>query len=223
MIQFLRNNSFSIIYIFFLGIMPLLVSSSISYWIIGHESVVRNLSFHQWILIYAIACITMAFAMTPTTFVALLSGYFLGLASAFPVAAASWLASWLGFTIAKLLDGGKFLDMISQKPKVMTILRNLRKDEFKIILLARLSPVLPFSVTNVVFSFSGTKLKNFLTAGFLGMIPRTCLAIWAGSQAEEVKKLIENPNEGNLTKFLLVSLVGISLFGITYFIRKAIK
>ena len=48
-----------------------------------------------------------------------------------------------------------YLKILSEKPKVKQVLENLQKDEFKIILLARLSPVLPFAVTNVLFSFSG--------------------------------------------------------------------
>ena len=223
MLDFLKKNTFTLLYTFFLGLMPLLVSSSISYWVITHEQEIQNFTFQNWTIAFIFACFTMAFALTPTTFIALLSGYFLGWQAFIPVAITYWIASFLGYKAAQMIDGGRFLRILSEKPKVKKILENLQKDEFKIILLARLSPVLPFAVTNLLFSFSGTKLRNFLTAGFLGMLPRTILSIWIGTQAQEIKRLIEHPSEGNISKFLILGLIGGSILGLGYFVKKAIK
>ncbi len=203
--------------------MPLLASSSISYWVITHEQDIQNFSFQNWTIAFIFACFTMAFALTPTTFIALLSGYFLGWQAFIPVAITYWIASFLGYKTAQFIDGGRFLLILSEKPKVKKILENLQKDEFKIILLARLSPVLPFAVTNVLFSFSGTKLRNFLTAGFLGMLPRTVLSLWIGTQAQQIRRLIEHPSEGNISQFLILGLIGGSILGLGYFVKKAIK
>lgn len=223
MLDFLKKNTFTLLYTFFLGLMPLLVSSSISYWVITHEQEIQNFTFQNWTIAFIFACFTMAFALTPTTFIALLSGYFLGWQAFIPVGITYWIASFLGYKVAQMIDGGRFLRILSEKPKVKQILENLQKDEFKIILLARLSPVLPFAVTNLLFSFSGTKLRNFLTAGFLGMLPRTILSIWIGTQAQEIKRLIEHPSEGNISKFLILGLIGGSILGLGYFVKKAIK
>ena len=223
MLDFLKKNTFTLLYTFFLGLMPLLVSSSISYWVITHEQEIQNFTFQNWTIAFIFACFTMAFALTPTTFIALLSGYFLGWQAFIPVGITYWIASFLGYKAAQMIDGGRFIRILSEKPKVKQILDNLQKDEFKIILLARLSPVLPFAVTNVLFSFSGTKLRNFLSAGFLGMLPRTILSIWIGTQAQEIKRLIEHPSEGNISKFLILGLIGGSILGLGYFVKKAIK
>ena len=223
MLNFLKRNTFTILYTFFLGLMPLLFSSSISYWIITHEQDIQNFTTQNWIIAFIFGCFTMAFALTPTTFIALLSGYFLGWQAFIPVAFTYWIASFLGYKTAQFIDGGRFLKILSEKPKVKQVLENLQKDEFKIILLARLSPILPFAVTNVLFSFSGTKLRNFLTAGFLGMLPRTILSIWIGTQAHEIRRLIEHPSEGNMSQFLILGLIGGSILGLGYFVKKAIK
>jgi uncharacterized membrane protein YdjX (TVP38/TMEM64 family) len=217
----MKRNTFTILYTFFLGLMPLLVSSSISYWVITHEPDIQSFTFQNWAVAFLLACFTMAFALTPTTFVALLSGYFLGWGAFLPLALSYWVASYIGYKIAQKIDGGRFLKILSEKPKVKHVLENLQKDEFKIILLARLSPVLPFAVTNVLFSFSGTKLRNFLTAGFLGMLPRTILSIWVGTQAQEIKQLIEHPSEGNISQFLVLGLVFASVLGLGYFVKRA--
>jgi hypothetical protein len=48
------------------------------------------------------------------------------------------------------------------------------------------------------------------------MIPRTLLAVWTGSQAKEIRKLLENPNEGSLQKILIIILLVVSVGGIIY-------
>ena len=98
--------------------------------------------FQDWTIVYVFACFTMAFALTPTTFVALLSGYFLGWIAFFPLAISYWVASLIGFSIANKIDDGRLSAYIQQKPKVQALLQNLQTNEFKIIFLARLSPVL---------------------------------------------------------------------------------
>lgn len=120
--------------------------------------------------------------------------------------------------ITKGIDGDKFKAYLSENKKVNSILENIRKEELKFIFFTKLSPVLPFALTNFVFALSGAKLKNILLGGFFGMIPRTLLAVWTGSQAKEIRRLLENPNEGSLQKILIILLLVISVGGILYYI-----
>ncbi len=120
--------------------------------------------------------------------------------------------------ITKMLNGEQFRSYLSDNKNVSLILENIRKQELKFIFFTKLSPIMPFALTNFVFALSGAKLKNILIGGFFGMIPRTLLAIWTGSQAKEIKRLLENPNEGNLQKILIIILIIISVGGILYFI-----
>ena len=221
MLSFIKNNSFTIIYTLLVGVMPLLVSSSISYWVVVHEPDIQLFTFQNWAVVYLCACFTMAFALTPTTFVALLSGYFLGWISFFPLAISYWIASFIGFSIANKIDDGRLSTYIQQKPEVQALLQNLQTNELKIIFLARLSPVLPFALTNVLFSVMHTRLRNFLSAGFLGMVPRTLLSIWIGTQAQEIRKLIEHPHQDNLAQWLIIGLILVSVVGLFWVIKRA--
>lgn len=128
------------------------------------------------------------------------------------------VAIFLVNIITKRIDGDKFRDYLSNNKNVSSILENIRKEELKFIFFTKLSPVLPFALTNFVFALSGAKLKNILLGGFLGMIPRTLLAVWTGSQAKEIRRLLENPNEGNLQKILVILLLVISMGGILYYV-----
>ena len=126
------------------------------------------------------------------------------------------VAIFLVNIITKRIDGDKFKRYLAGNKQMSNILGNIRKEELKFIFFTKLSPVLPFALTNFVFALSGAKLKNILLGGFLGMIPRTLLAVWTGSQAKEIRKLLENPNEGSLQKILIIILLVVSVGGIIY-------
>lgn len=130
------------------------------------------------------------------------------------------VAIYLVNMLTRLMEREKFIEYLSGNKKVKAILDSIRKDEFKIIFFTKLSPVLPFALMNLVFSLSGAKLKNILWGGFLGMIPRTVLAVWTASQAKEIRKLLENPNEGSTEKIVIIILVVASMAGIVYFFSK---
>ncbi len=52
---------------------------------------------------------------------------------------------------------------------------------FKIVLLTRLSPLLPFVLLNYAFGLTRVKLRDYVLASWLGMLPGTLLYIYIGS------------------------------------------
>lgn len=210
--------SFPLISSIFLTVIPLIFSSALTVLVITHESIVSTFDWQDWALITFICCITCTFAFTPPTLLALIFGYFIGWNAILPVFLINMVAILLVNVITKRIDGDKFRDYLSNNKNVSSILENIRKEELKFIFFTKLSPVLPFALTNFVFALSGAKLKNILLGGFFGMIPRTLLAVWTGSQAKEIRRLLENPNEGNLQKILIILLLVVSVAGILYYV-----
>lgn len=215
----IRKYSFALVSTVFLTVVPLIFTSVITFWVIGHESEISGYDASVWALITILCCITSTIAFTPPTFLALVFGYFLGWKAVAPLLALNMTAIFLVNMLTRWLDKDRFRTYLSENPKIREILENIKEQELKIIFFAKLSPVLPFALTNFVFALSGAKLRNILLGGFLGMIPRTILAVWTGYQAKEIRRLLENPNEGNLQKILLIVLLVASVAGIFYFIQ----
>lgn len=186
---------------------------------IAHETEIGGYNDKTWIIITLICCVTSSVAITPPTYLALVFGYFLGWHAILPVFVLNMAAIFLVNMVTRWLDKDRFKTYLSENKRVKGIMDNIKEQELKIIFFAKLSPVLPFALTNFVFALSGAKLKNILLGGFLGMIPRTVLAVWTGYQAKEIRKLLENPNEGNLQKILLIVLLVASVGGILYFLQ----
>ena len=210
--------SFPLISSIFLTIIPLVFSSALTVAVISHENLVLSFGWQPWALITAVCCLTSTFAITPPTLLALIFGYFIGWAALLPIFMLNMVAIFLVNIITKQIDGDRFRSYLSDNQQISDILKNIQRQELKFIFFTKLSPVLPFALTNFVFALSGAKLRNILLGGFLGMIPRTILAVWTGLQAKEIKQLLENPNEGSTQKVLIIILFVVSVGGILYYI-----
>lgn len=99
-------------------------------------------------------------------------------------------ASTVMFLLAKRYASKNFLSTIDQKPKLKAIHNALLNENvFKtllIITLIRLSPAMPFAVTNFIISASGISFKTFLLGTILGMTPRASAVVFVGSSLSEL-------------------------------------
>ena len=123
--------------------------------------------------------------------------------------------------VVRQLDQDRVRRLIEENPKAAQILSRIREQELRFIFFAKLSPALPFSLTNMVFSLSGASLRNILLGGFLGMVPRTLLAIWTGAEAHHIRTLLDNPNEGATTQIAVIVLLVVSVGGLVSVLAKA--
>ncbi|WP_019989061.1 TVP38/TMEM64 family protein [Rudanella lutea] len=196
---------------------PLLTSSFITYQVLVNEPLLAALTAGQWAVVTVVCALASALALMPPTFLALVFGYFLGWNALIPLFALNMAAILFVNTAVHWLDGDRLRHHLEQNPKVHQILDRIGQRELRFIFFAKLSPVLPFAVTNLMFALSGARLYNVLLGGFLGMVPRTALAVWAGSQARELRALLTQPGgtanlgwtQGIVAVLLLVSVVGL--------------
>ncbi len=203
-------------------ILPLLFSSYITYLAVTHESTLRSFTPVDWALITLLCCLTSTIALTPPTLLALVFGYFLGWQAILPLFVLNMVAILLVNLLVRWVDKNQLLGYLEQNPKVQSVLERVRRQELKFIFFTKLSPVLPFAVTNLVFALSGAKLKNILIGGFLGMVPRTVLAVITGSQAREIRTLLEHPNQAGWVQISIIVLLLASFAGvISVFTRRA--
>jgi uncharacterized membrane protein YdjX (TVP38/TMEM64 family) len=201
--------------------MPVLVSSTLAVYAIRYETQIGQLPLEYWLLFYAITCFTMAFALTPTTFIALISGYFLGWIS-LPFMSVSYLiASWLGYRAAVFFDRGKLLQSLEERKGVRQFIERLKTGQLGIIIMSRLSPVLPFAMMNVLLALLRVNLTKFVWGGFIGMLPRTVVSIWAGTQTREIRTLLEEGDRGYTMELTYLVLILISVAGFAYYFKRA--
>ncbi|USE37900.1 TVP38/TMEM64 family protein [Endozoicomonas sp. SCSIO W0465] len=204
-----------------LSITSLFGSTLITTLAITWQYTLYTLSTGQWAWLFTASSLTMALALTPSTLIALISGYFLGWAAFFYILISYPVASAIGYTVGKSLDHGKLMNTLPPTSRIHLMLDELKHHQWPLVILTRISPILPFSLMNLVLPAIGIRLQTFLLAGFIGMLPRTLFALWAGMQARDLISLLKNPTQDNLSIIFMVMVSILSIGGLLYLARKA--
>lgn len=202
--------------------LPLLGSSFIVTAILQHHNTISTFNLGQWTVFFLLTSLLMGFMLTPTTFIAMLSGYLLGLNAIIPVVAMYSIAAIIGYYTGKLLDKGKIETLLKHFNKEH-IIQNIHTNDKWFVFTCRLSPVLPFAFTNVVLASINTPFKRFILWGTLGMLPRTLLAIWVGKQATSIYHLKNNSFEWNTESILLLSILLISFVLLSFVMKRILS
>jgi uncharacterized membrane protein YdjX (TVP38/TMEM64 family) len=204
-------------------ILPIFGSLLSLYLIINYPEITEWIRNHS-LLFFMGTAFTMAVLLTPTTFVASLSGFLFGLTSFFYVVPAYLVASLLGYSVGQHLDKGKLLKSMLEVDNKQLLKNTVESNPFWFVMLCRISPILPFGLMNLMLPAFGVKVKEFVLAGTLGMLPRTLLFVWLGSAAQDLMEAIQG-SEGELGfKFYLTAvLVVLSSFGLLFLFRRKLK
>ena len=208
---------------FLLVAVPLLGTASLLGLLYERQELLRHLSLGQALLYFSIIAFTMAFALTPTTSVAIVTGYYFGWGGLPGMVLAYALAAAIGYELALRLDHGKLRHFLHLFPKAEAVLGELQSHSWQLILLTRLSPVLPFALMTFVLAIVGVPRRRFLLASVLGMLPRSLFFYWLGTEASDVLALLRNPDEGMLSKIVLLGLVAASIFGLFIVFNRALQ
>ena len=99
------------------------------------------------------------------------------------VSVASMLAAAINFLLARGLLRGWVETKISAMPKFRAIDAAVGREGWKIVVLLRLSPVLPFALLNYALGLTPIRFWQAILASWLGMLPATVLYVFLGSLA----------------------------------------
>jgi len=142
------------------------------------------LSFGPWaliifILLYALNTVTL---LPPIGIMSLSAGAILGpLYGTVGVMAGSFLGTTITFFIARKVGGSFVQKMIKGKAKEFQ--DKLDKNGFKVILLIRLLPVLPWEVVNYASGLSKIKYRDYIIATLIGIFPAVLIQVYFSHSA----------------------------------------
>lgn len=158
------------------------------------------------------AGVALFFAIYVASTVALLPGSILTLAAGFVYGpwwglAVASPASVTGATCAFLLGRTALRDWAAQKVgesrRARAIDAAVAREGFKLVLLLRLSPLVPFNLLNYILSLSRVTTGRYVLASFLGMLPGTALYVYLGSLAPAAAELRTTAASGGRTSTAL--------------------
>ena len=136
-----------------------------------------------FLLLYVVACVL----LLPGSVLTLGAGAVFGVSRGVVIV---WISATLGATAAFLV--GRYLvrdwvaRTIAANPKLQALDATVTREGWMIVLLMRLSPVIPFNLLNYAFGATRVSLRDYAAASAVGMLPGTMMYVYLGSVAGEL-------------------------------------
>ena len=131
--------------------------------------------------VYAVATVLLA----PGAILTIGAGFAFGLSKGFlAVSAGSTLGAALAFLVARFIARGKVEAIAKRNDKFRNIDSAIGKQGAKLIFLLRLSPVIPFNLSNYLYGLTGVKFWPYMLASWIGMMPGTFLYVYIGTASQ---------------------------------------
>src|SRR5437773_10861126 len=128
--------------------------------------------------VYAVATALMA----PGSILTFGAGFAFGLWKGFlAVSAGATLGASLAFLVARFIAREK-IEAITRRNETFRKIDNaIGKQGAKLIFLLRLSPIIPFNLSNYFYGLTAVKFWPYVLASWIGMMPGTCLYVYIGT------------------------------------------
>jgi uncharacterized membrane protein YdjX (TVP38/TMEM64 family) len=153
-------------------------------------------------MVYAVGAVLMIPGSALTAGAGLVYGTLIGVLIVSP---ASVLGATGSFLIARYFARDWVERKLQRYPKFKAVDRAVEKQGFKVVLLIRLQPVIPFVLLNYALGLTRVRLRDYVVASWIGMLPATIVYVYLGSALHNVSDLFA----GGLAKH---SVAGLALF-----------
>jgi uncharacterized membrane protein YdjX (TVP38/TMEM64 family) len=131
-----------------------------------------------FIAVYAAATVLLA----PGAILTIGAGFAFGLWKGFlAVSGGATLGAALAFLVARFIARDRIEAMTRQNDKFQRIDNAIGKQGAKLIFLLRLSPVIPFNLSNYFYGLTAVRFWPYVLASWIGMMPGTFLYVYIGT------------------------------------------
>ncbi len=194
-------------------------------------------SFNTWVgqmgcvgmLVFAAVYVIATVLFLPGAILTLGSGFIFGLVwGTVVVSIGSTVGAALAFLVARYLARDWVAEKAQRHPKFRAIDRAVGQEGWKIVGLLRLSPAIPFNLSNYIYGLTSVSFWPYVLASWIGMLPGTVMYVYlgvagrAGIQAAAGDQVGRSPAEYGFLSLGLLATVFVTLL-VTRAARKALK
>ncbi|KAK1278824.1 hypothetical protein QJS04_geneDACA003407 [Acorus gramineus] len=151
---------------------------------------------------WAVSYIPLTVLAVPASILTLGGGYLFGLPVGF---VADSIGATLGATVAFLLGrtiGRSYvISRLKDYPKFQAVAIAIQRSGFKIVLLLRLVPLLPFNMLNYLLSVTPVSIGEYALASWLGMMPITLAFVYVGTTLKDLSDVTHGWSDVSTTRW----------------------
>jgi uncharacterized membrane protein YdjX (TVP38/TMEM64 family) len=183
-------------------------------WTIALATRARN-SGSTGVVIFFAAYVVSTVALLPGSLLTLAAGFAYGPVWGLTIASpASVAGATCSFLLGRTLLRDWAASNAASSPRARAIDAAVAREGGKLVLLPRLSPLIPFNLLNYLLSLSRVSLGTYVLASFVGMLRGTALYVYLGSLAPAAAALASTSQDGGTIRTVwyvagLVATVGV--------------
>lgn len=132
-------------------------------------------------VVFAVAYSILTFLLTPGALLMLAAGLAFGLAGFFPVLGGAVLGSVYGFVAGRYFARGRVAQLVARRPRLALLDDAVARAGWRIVLMLRLSGVIPFNIQNWAMGATRVRFLPYLAATAVGVMPGAITYVWLGA------------------------------------------
>ncbi|MBC7350761.1 MAG: TVP38/TMEM64 family protein [Thermogutta sp.] len=151
--------------------------------------------------VYAVACVL----FIPGSILTLGAGLLFGVVrGTITVSIASVVGATAAFLVGRTLLRGRIEEWVAANRRFRAIDRAVGEHGLKIVLLLRLSPVIPFNLLNYALGLTRVRLSHYVPASWVGMLPGTLM--YLGSALKSLAEVASGAPKGGTLQSVFFSV-----------------
>ncbi|XP_057868166.2 uncharacterized protein LOC131075355 [Cryptomeria japonica] len=165
---------------------------------------------HWGPLVLAVAYIPLTVLAVPASILTLGGGYLYGLTVGFIAdSIGSTAGATAAFIVGKTIGRSYVVSKLKDYPQFQAVAIAIQRSGFKIVLLLRLVPLLPFNMLNYLLSVTPVSIGEYMLASWIGMMPITFAFVYVGTTIKDLSDVTHGWSEISTTRWIFF-IVGLA-------------
>ncbi|WRX21338.1 SNARE associated Golgi protein - like 5 [Theobroma cacao] len=154
-------------------------------------------------LVLAVAYIPLTVLAVPASVLTLGGGYLFGLPVGFVAdSIGATVGAGAAFLLGRTIGRSFVVSKLKDYPQFRSVAIAIRRSGFKIVLLLRLVPLLPFNVLNYLLSVTPVPIGEYMLASWLGMMPITLALVYVGTTLKDLSDVTHGWSEFSTARWV---------------------
>ncbi|CAL1362005.1 unnamed protein product [Linum trigynum] len=169
-------------------------------------------------LVLVLVYIPLTVLAVPASVLTLGGGYLFGLPVGFIAdSIGATLGATAAFLVGRTVGRPYIISKLKNYPKFQAVTIAVERSGFKIVLLLRLVPLLPFNMLNYLLSVTPVRVGDFVLASMLGVMPITFALVYVGTTLNDLSAITHGWAEASKMRWIFMVL-GLAISGVLFFL-----
>nr|XP_043621591.1 TVP38/TMEM64 family membrane protein slr0305-like [Erigeron canadensis] len=158
-------------------------------------------------LALAVAYVPLTILAVPASVLTLGGGYLFGLPMGFLAdSIGAVIGATAAFVLGRTIGRSYVISKLGDYPQFKAIAIAIQRSGFKIVLLLRLVPLLPFNMLNYLLSVTPITTWEYMMASWLGMMPITFALVYVGTTLKDLADVTHGWSQFSKTRWAVLIL-----------------